>query len=65
MNLIDGIFRALDWFTPSAMKSRIDIFKDAANEVGYNCRSLKRILIELRNVFSGLRRARVQVKILL
>ena len=46
MNLIDGIFRALDWFTPSAMKSRIDIFKDAANEVGYNCRySLRGFLL--------------------
>jgi len=28
------LITALDWFTPSAMKSRIDIFKDAANE-GY------------------------------
>ena len=28
-------FRALDWFTPEAMQSRIDIFKDAATEVNY------------------------------
>lgn len=31
--LIISHFRALDWFTPTAMRSRIDIFKEAANEV--------------------------------
>ena len=31
--LLISHFRALDWFTPTAMRSRIDIFKQAANEV--------------------------------
>ena len=33
MILLTSHFRALEWFTPTAMRSRINIFKEAANEV--------------------------------
>ena len=43
--LIISHFRALDWFTPSAMKSRIEIFKEAVHEVSI-CDQLKKVYNE-------------------
>jgi len=39
-----GCYRALDWIIPQHMKSRIDTFKEAANEVILNTKMANSVL---------------------